>query len=446
MDLFSSFGDASWNAWRAVLDKVTDEVRELYVIAGRGSGKSRIAALLATCFAVRTYRRVPGERIFVGVFGPDRKQAKVTFSYILGLLRSVPELASMIEREVRESVELTNGVTIEVLTASQASARSRAYAIAVVEEAAFLPQDDSASPDVELVRALRPALARVQGSLLAVVSSPYARRGVIWTAYEKYRTSSIQGLKQVERDEEGRTDDPSVVVVNAPTKELNPLFDAVAIEKAFEEDPIAAGTEYGAQFRSDVEDFVQREVVEACVILGRHELAPEKSRRYRAFVDPSGGRVDSMTMAIGYQEEGRVVVAALVERKAPFSPEQVVEELAARLRSFGVVEVKGDRYGGEWPAEMFRKHGVTYEASEKAKSELYLDALPLLNSRRYELTDDKRLVEQLVGLERRTARGGRDSIDHRPGAHDDLANVVAGLASLVLETVSGGVLAGKLTW
>jgi hypothetical protein len=37
-----------------------------------------------------------------------------------------------------------------------------------------------------------------------------------------------------------------------------------------------------------------------------------------------------------------------------------------------------------------------------------------------------RLVSQLCGLERRTARGGRDSIDHPPGAHDDLANSAAG--------------------
>jgi hypothetical protein len=41
-----------------------------------------------------------------------------------------------------------------------------------------------------------------------------------------------------------------------------------------------------------------------------------------------------------------------------------------------------------------------------------------------------RLLTQLVGLERRTARGGRDSIDHAPGAHEDLANAVAGLAAV----------------
>ena len=53
-------------------------------------------------------------------------------------------------------------------------------------------------------------------------------------------------------------------------------------------------------------------------------------------------------------------------------------------------------------------------------------ALPLINSGRVELLDHPRLVAQLCGLERRTAWGGRDSIDHGPGGHDDLANAVAG--------------------
>jgi hypothetical protein len=56
--------------------------------------------------------------------------------------------------------------------------------------------------------------------------------------------------------------------------------------------------------------------------------------------------------------------------------------------------------------------------------------LPMLNSRQCQLLDIKRLISQLHGLERRTARGGRDLIDHPPGAHDDIANAVAG--SLVL--------------
>ena len=42
------------------------------------------------------------------------------------------------------------------------------------------------------------------------------------------------------------------------------------------------------------------------------------------------------------------------------------------------------------------------------------------------MLDETKIVAQLIGLERRTARRGRDSIDHGPGAHDDLANAVAG--------------------
>ena len=77
-----------------------------------------------------------------------------------------------------------------------------------------------------------------------------------------------------------------------------------------------------------------------------------------------------------------------------------------------------------------RGHSVAVEPSERSKSEIYKEFLPLLNSGTVELLDVARLHAQLVGLERRTARGGRDSIDHAPGAHDDLANASAGVLVL----------------
>ena len=84
------------------------------------------------------------------------------------------------------------------------------------------------------------------------------------------------------------------------------------------------------------------------------------------------------------------------------------------------------------PGERFAAHGVRYEPCEKPKSDLYLNLLPTLNAKRVELLDIPRLVSQLCSLERRAARGGRDSIDHAPGGHDDLANAVAGAAALAL--------------
>ena len=37
-----------------------------------------------------------------------------------------------------------------------------------------------------------------------------------------------------------------------------------------------------------------------------------------------------------------------------------------------------------------------------------------------------------MALERRTSRGGRDSIDHPPSGHDDIANAIAGLAYVAI--------------
>jgi hypothetical protein len=198
------------------------------------------------------------------------------------------------------------------------------------------------------------------------------------------------------------------------------------ITQAYEEDEASASAEYGALFRRDIEVFVSREAVEAVVIAGRVELPPEEGKTYRGFVDPSGGSADSMTLAIAHRDRDRAVLDCLREVKPPFSPDAVVQEFCGLLKSYGVTVVLGDRYAGEWPPERFRTHGVVYQVSEKTKSEIYLDTLPLLNSHRVELLDDSRLKAQLLGLERRTSRAGRDSVDHAPNGHDDVANAVAG--------------------
>jgi hypothetical protein len=102
-------------------------------------------------------------------------------------------------------------------------------------------------------------------------------------------------------------------------------------------------------------------------------------------------------------------------------------ECTAVLKRFGVTRVISDKYAGDWPKARFAEHGIALEQSAKPKSDIYHDLLPLLNARRVELLDHHRLSAQLVGLERRTARSGHDSIDHSPGGHDDLANSVAGV-------------------
>ena len=97
---------------------------------------------------------------------------------------------------------------------------------------------------------------------------------------------------------------------------------------------------------------------------------------------------------------------------------------------YRVSRVTGDRYAGEFPRELFRKHGIAYDLAKQTKSELFRDLLPLLNSGRIVLPRNDRLQGQIVGLERRTSAVGRDTISHPDRGHDDVANAVAGAAAL----------------
>ena len=106
--------------------------------------------------------------------------------------------------------------------------------------------------------------------------------------------------------------------------------------------------------------------------------------------------------------------------KPPFNPEAVTLEFADLMRRYRVSQVHGDRYGGQWVADSFRRAGIYYAPAHQVKSEIYLNLLPLVNARACSLLDDDRLVGQLTSLERRVSRGvNRDNIDHPPNAHDE---------------------------
>ncbi len=134
-----------------------------------------------------------------------------------------------------------------------------------------------------------------------------------------------------------------------------------------------------------------------------------------------------MTLAVAHLEGDIGVLDCTLEIKLPFDPHAAVSQCVDVLRRYDIGRVVGDHYAGLWPAARLGEKGITYERSARAKSDIYLDALALINARRVELLDNHRLLTQLTSLERRTARSGKDSVDHAPNAHDDLINSVAGV-------------------
>jgi hypothetical protein len=395
---------------------------EAWLICGRRSGKSFMLSLIAAYLATfKDWREhlAPGEHATIMIVACDRKQSRVIVRYITAFLEECQLLAPLVQRKSGAAegwaIELEGRVTIEVHSCSFRAVRGYTVVAALLDEIAFWRSDDSANPDREVIEAIRPALVTTPGSILLAASSPYARKGALWEAHRRHYAK-----------------DGPVLIWQTATTMMNPTVGEAVVEAALERDPSIGASEWLALFRSDIESFITREAVEACVEPGVRERPPVPGVRYAAFVDPSGGRADSMTLAVGHRELDCGVVDCLREIKPPFDPASVVREFAGELAAYGVREVRGDRYGGEWPAAEFRKHGIWYRPADKAKSDLYRELLPGVNARRVELLDDPKLVAQLVGLERRVGRGGRDSIDHPPGAHDDLANAVAGLWDMVM--------------
>ncbi len=438
------FKGASWDRWRAFLAAMfglpmTDDAlahyrhhtgrteapaapfNEVALICGRRGGKSRVLATIAVHLAtIPDYadRLAPGETPTVAIIAADKRQARTIYRYIRGLLVNVPLLSPLLAAETAESLTLSNGVMVEVQTASYRAVRGYTLVAALCDEVSFWPNNESANPDEEILNALRPALGTL-GGLLLIASSPYAKRGALYSLF---------------RDHWGK-DASEVLIWRGSTAEMNPTFPARIIAKAYEDDPARASAEYDALFRDDVSGFVTREVVDGCTVPGRYELPRVPGCRYLAFVDPSGGSSDSMTLAIAHQDtrdRTLAVLDAVRECKPPFSPEGVVVEFAEVLKSYGIARVTGDRYAGEWVREMFRTHGIGYDLSDRPASDIYRDVLPLLNSGKAELLDLKGITSQLCGLERRTARSGRDSISHPPGGHDDTINSVAGALLLAV--------------
>ena len=403
-------------------------VREAWPIVGRRGGKSRNAGLGAMYLGCRrNYAEIlaPGERGVIPVIAADRKQAGQVLGYIKGLAK-LEAFAPRVIRILKEVIELSTGVNIEVHTASYRTVRGYTVVGVVADEAAFWRSDESQNPDTEILNALRPGMATVPGAFLLGISTPYARRGELFKAWERFYGK----------------DDADALVWVAPSLTMNPSLDPNVVARAYEDDPVAAAAEYGAEWRRDVEAFLDPDAVRAVTIHGRREMPPQANAQYVAFVDPSGGSQDSMTVAVAHLEGESAVLDLLREVRPPFSPDTVVAEFAQTLATYRIGLVHGDHYGGEWPRERFAVHGLNYRPSEDTKSDLYRQLLPLVNAKRCELLDVHRLRAQLTGLERRTARGGRDSVDHAPGGHDDLANVAAG--ALVL--AAGGGAPGLFLW
>lgn len=248
----------------------------LWLVIGRRGGKSFAMAIIATflaCFKDWHKYLSPGERAVVLLIAADREQSKILRRYIAGLL-STPLLAGLVEGQTADTIDLKGAVTVEVVTRSYRTVRGRSVCVALLDELAFWRDESSANPDTEVLNAIRASMATFGSDAMVIAgSSPYSRHGALWDAFKRFHGK----------------DDPHNLVWQAETRVMNPSVPQEFIDAEYERDPASAAAEYGAQFRSDIAEFVSLDVIESCVPDGVFEIAPLPDVRYVAFVDPSGG-------------------------------------------------------------------------------------------------------------------------------------------------------------
>lgn len=445
--LGAALGDAnSWSTWLAVLKaafgveltpaelamcaEVTGgrappaaRVRELWAILGRRSGKSRIAAAIASYIAVfidHSASLAAGEVGTILVLAASKTQAQSVFGYIRAFFESSPILRQLVVSETTDELRLAGDISIAVHTNNYRTVRGRTLLACIFDEVAFWRDEASSVPDVETYRAVLPALATTGGMLVAI-SSPYAQRGLLYTKH---------------RDHFG-ADDDRVLVVQAGTSVFNPSIDLDVLDEARRDDPESAAAEWDGLFRSDLSTFIDPAVVAKGIDPGVHERPFDRSYRYHAFCDPSGGAHDAMTVGIAHAEGERAVLDCVREVHPPFDPHDVVVEFARLLERYRISTVTGDRYAAEWVVGAFKTSGIRYTASSFNRSEIYLEALPALMAGQFILLDNPRLIAQIGNLERRTSRAGRDAVDHMRGASDDLSNAALGALNLAASARPG---------
>jgi len=168
----------------------------------------------------------------------DRRQARQLTNYVKGLIDGSPLIAAEVVVQTAETITFAHRVQLEVHTTSFRSTRGYSYAAVILDELAFFRDDVSANPEVELVRAVRPGLANLGGRLLGL-SSPHSRRGHLYAMFREHYAK-----------------DSDVLVIQAGGPVLNPTIDSAVIDRARAEDPTAARSEWDAQFREDISQFL----------------------------------------------------------------------------------------------------------------------------------------------------------------------------------------------
>jgi hypothetical protein len=166
---------------------------EMYLAFGRGSGKTRFEAVASVHAWSQDYRLrlqrplAPGAYATIPCSSVTTRQAKEWLGYCRGLIEASPSLKGAIKNDTSDAIESKHFTRLEIFTSNFRAVRGFTIPLAIIDEAAWLHDEFSATPDVELREALLPALGRLEpAGRLLVASTLHRRSGLMWQQFKKH--------------------------------------------------------------------------------------------------------------------------------------------------------------------------------------------------------------------------------------------------------------------
>lgn len=398
---------------------------------GRGGKTSRLLApkSLHAALTVELPTLSHGEHAVALIVSSELIFAHQALSFVKGYIENSPELRGIIVGEVgaekftirRPHDDKLVDVRVRAAGKGGKGGRGATLVFAGLDEACFFDAEGAAVSDVEIDRAVLQRL--VPGAQRWMVSTPW-----------------VEGEGQLEKlmgADFGRHEHN--LCVQAPTRALNPTWDPDRkIEAPLREaDAENAAREIDAiPLASGVAKWFSSDALDASVDGTAPQIAPYvASRAYFAAGDFAFKR-NSSALAIVEVHEGRVSLAALIERKpergAPLKPSEVCAEFAELLARFELRRVYCDSHERADVTSAMEGHGISVEAlpeNNGGKLEQHKAARTVIHEGRWSTPANPRLLSQLKAIRSRPVPGGGVSIfspTAKTGEHGDCASAVIG--------------------
>lgn len=292
-----------YNEGRCNIKDLDHNRHELVLPIGRRSGKSTLSSMVAAYEVYRLLRKgnpqryygmMDGADITISTIATTRDQSQVMYNAVRNHFQNCGFFKTYLSHDTQSYVKFqtpydldTTGkaddggrasLQIKFFSSVSSGIRGLANFVIVLDEVAFFKDKGNSSADAVYqaaspsVATFAPAdpnggdvLSRESEGRIILISSPYNKDGLFYVKYEQSKGGG-SGAKDI-------------IMVQAPTWEVNPQVPIGFLENAHGKDPVAFATEFGAEFTDRVMAWIERS--KDLMVCVDKDLKPESRGRPR---------------------------------------------------------------------------------------------------------------------------------------------------------------------